>query len=129
MNNTLATKIRAPLKEFVLAKIKPMTSGVTIPAIFPMVLKIPPVKPISSFGAISPTRDHVRPAKPFAKKAMDMIRIRRKIFEVKLANTIVLDKRNPVMIGVLRATASDFPFFNNVSEMNPPTIPPKNAPI
>ena len=50
-----------------------MTSGVTMPARLALKLKIPPVRPISFFGAMSETTVHPRLVMPWPKNAIDMI--------------------------------------------------------
>ena len=52
---------------------KPITSGVTIPARFAQKLKTPPVRPISGLGATSEISVQPRLTMPWPKKAIDMI--------------------------------------------------------
>ena len=53
----------------------PMINGVRMPARFALRLKIPLVRPISFFGAMSETTVQPRLVMPCPKKAIDMIRI------------------------------------------------------
>ena len=53
----------------------PMTSGVTMPARFALKLKMPLVRPISFFGAMSEMTVQPRLVMPWPKKAIDMIRM------------------------------------------------------
>src|SRR5437588_7123343 len=73
IRSTTVMNISAPLNELVLARMIPITMGVTIDGMFANTLKTPPVRPCSSFGEISETSVHEIADIPWAKNAMDII--------------------------------------------------------
>src|SRR6266581_5462619 len=76
IRSTTVMNIRAPLKSLlVLARMIPITMGVTIDGMFANTLKTPPVRPCSSLGAISPTSVHDILDIPWQKNATAIIAI------------------------------------------------------
>ena len=67
--------INAPTKEPVAATMRPITSGVMIPARLAAKLNMPPVRPSKPFGAMSETSVQPSAAMPCAKNASDRIPI------------------------------------------------------
>ncbi len=90
---------------------------------------MPPVRPISSLGAISDTAAQEDDAMPCAKKAIVRSAMQTSLESVKLTSMIDMPSAEPTTSGSLREKDSEYPRRIIQSAMNPASSTPTVAPM